>query len=58
MTARGFRAPTGQFREAYAAANGTLLVVQPDGYIGHCGNLTDAAGVAGYAVKVVAPPPG
>ncbi|SDG15148.1 hypothetical protein [Pseudonocardia oroxyli] len=42
----------GEFRAAYAAVDGTLLGVRPDGYFGHRGSVAD---VVGYAAGVVAP---
>ncbi|ODU03103.1 MAG: pentachlorophenol monooxygenase [Pseudonocardia sp. SCN 72-86] len=45
----------GGFRDAYAAADGTLLVVRPDGYIGHRGSVADVAGIVAYAALVVTP---
>jgi 2-polyprenyl-6-methoxyphenol hydroxylase-like FAD-dependent oxidoreductase len=44
----------GEFRAAYAAVDGTLVGVRPDGYVGHRGSVADVPGVAGYATKVVA----
>jgi hypothetical protein len=48
------RDATGEFRAAYAAVDGTLVAVRPDGYVGHRGSVSDIPGVAGYATKVVA----
>ena len=48
------RDAAGEFRAAYAAVDGTLVAVRPDGYVGHRGSVADVPGVAGYATKVVA----
>ncbi len=53
LQAPALRDVAGEFRAAYAAADGTLLVVRPDGYLGHRGDAADVAGVAGYAAMVV-----
>ncbi|GAY11847.1 FAD-dependent monooxygenase [Pseudonocardia sp. N23] len=45
----------GRFRETYAAADGTMLAVRPDGYVGYRGSVADVAGLVGYAGLVVAP---
>jgi pentachlorophenol monooxygenase len=60
VDAPDLQAPTvrdaaGGFREAYAATDGTVLVVRPDGYVGHRGTVADVAGIIGYAALVVAP---
>jgi 2-polyprenyl-6-methoxyphenol hydroxylase-like FAD-dependent oxidoreductase len=46
------RDAAGEFRAAYAASDGTSLVVRPDGYLGYRGSA-DVAGIVGYAAKVV-----
>jgi hypothetical protein len=35
----------GGFRTAYAAADGTIVVVRPDGYLGHRGSASDVGGL-------------
>ncbi|RTL64564.1 MAG: FAD-binding protein [Pseudonocardiaceae bacterium] len=55
LQAPSVRDAAGAFREAYAAADGTVLVVRPDGYIGHRSTVADVAGIAGYAALVAAP---
>ncbi|AEA22552.1 Pentachlorophenol monooxygenase [Pseudonocardia dioxanivorans CB1190] len=49
------RDAAGEFRAAYAAVDGTLLAVRPDGYVGHRGSVADPAGLLRYAAGVVAP---
>jgi len=46
------RDAAGEFRAAYAAADGASFVVRPDGYLGYRGSA-DVAGIVGYAAKVV-----
>lgn len=48
------RDAAGDFRAAYAAADGVSFVVRPDGYLGYRGSA-DVAGIVGYAAKVVIP---
>jgi len=47
------RDAAGDFRAAYAAADGVSFVVRPDGYLGYRGSA-DVAGIVGYAARVVA----
>jgi hypothetical protein len=44
-----------EFRAAYAASDGTTLVVRPDGYLGHRGPTPDLHAVTGYLARVFAP---
>ena len=43
----------GDFRTAYAAGDGTTVVVRPDGYLGYRGPTADAAAVRGYLARVM-----
>ncbi|MDQ4118883.1 MAG: FAD-dependent monooxygenase [Actinomycetota bacterium] len=46
------RDAAGEFRLAYAAGDGTTVVVRPDGYVGYRGPAADAAAVRGYLARV------
>jgi 2-polyprenyl-6-methoxyphenol hydroxylase-like FAD-dependent oxidoreductase len=43
----------GEFRVAYAAGDGTTVVVRPDGYLGYRGPAADAPAVRGYLARVM-----
>jgi 2-polyprenyl-6-methoxyphenol hydroxylase-like FAD-dependent oxidoreductase len=44
----------GAFVHTYAVADGSLLVIRPDGYIGFRGRLTDVAGVGAFLGRTFA----
>lgn len=44
----------GGFREAYAAVDGTTVLVRPDGYLGHRGPAPDTEAVTSYLARVFA----